>query len=126
MKKSHHNTSLYCEAQNSAEKTPRRASILLQVEFAPYVTLVQTPGVLKEGDTGVFTCLAQANPGTVTYQWFLAGKEQSVGGNASQLELPGLDRRNNGEIMKCRVTNRVGKSEETQTLNILCKFVVIL
>ena len=51
MTKGHHNTSLKCEAQNRAESSPRKTSILLQVEFAPKVSLEHTPGRIKEGDT---------------------------------------------------------------------------
>ena len=122
MKKSHHNTSLICEAQNSAESSPRKTSILLQVEFAPNVLLEHTPGVVKEGDTVIFKCLAQSNPDTVTYQWYVGGKEQRLGEDVAVMVLPGVDRRSNGDIVKCRVRNRVGTSEETNTLDIYCEY----
>ena len=73
MKKSHHKASLICDAQNFAESTPRKTSILLQVEFAPKVRLEHTPGVIKEGDTVIFKCMAKSNPDTVTFQWFVGG-----------------------------------------------------
>ena len=118
MKESHHNTSLICEAQNSAESSPRNTSILLQVEFSPKVRLEHTPGVMKEGDTVIFKCLAQSNPDTVTYQWFVGGNEQRLGEDVSVMVLPGVDRRSNGEKVKFRERNRVGTSEETDTLEI--------
>ena len=121
MKKSHHKASLICEAQNFAESTPRKTSILLQVEFAPKVRLEHTPGVKKEGDTVIFKCLAQSNPDTVTYQWFVGGKVQMLVEDVTVMVLPGVDRRSNGDIVKCRVRNRVGTSEETYTLDINCK-----
>ena len=91
------------------------------MEFAPSVTIEHTPAVLKEGDTVIFQCRAQANPDNVTYQWFVDGKEQALDENASKLVITGLKRGNNGEIVKCRVRNTVGKSEETKTLDIFCK-----
>ena len=122
MKESHHNTSLICEAQNSAESSPRNTSILLQVEFSPKVRLEHTPGVKKECDTVIYKCLAKSNPDTVTYQWFVGGKEKSLGEDVSVMVLPGVDRRSNGDIVKCRVRNRVGTSEETHTLDIYCEY----
>lgn len=121
MKKTHHNTSLTCEAQNSAESSPTKTSILLQVEFAPAVSLEHKPAVMKEGDTVIFKCLAHSNPDTVTYQWFVGGKQKSLGEDASVLVLPGVDRASNGAIVKCQVRNSIGKSEETHTLDIYCE-----
>ena len=58
---------------------------------------------------------------TVTYQWFVGGTEQRLGEDVSVMVLPGVDRRSNGDIINCRVRNRVGTSEETHTLDISCK-----
>ena len=121
MRRNHHNTSLTCEAQNSAESSPRTTSILLQVEYSPLVRLQHTPVVMKEGDTVQYKCLVEANPGNVTYQWYLGGEEEWVGGDQSLLVLPGVTRRSNGNIVKCRVGNSVGYSEETNTLDIHCE-----
>ena len=121
MRKTHHNTSLTCEAQNSAESSPRSTSILLQVEFAPAVSLEHNPTEMKEGDTVMFKCLAHSNPDFVTYQWFVGSKEQELGEDTSVLVLPGVDRSRNGAIVKCQVRNSIGKSEETHTLDIDCE-----
>jgi hypothetical protein len=121
MKESHHNMSMRCEAQNSAESSPRKTSILLQVEFAPKVRLEHTSGVMKEGDTLIFKCRAQSNPDIVTYQWFVGGTEQMLGEDVSVMVLRGVERRSNGNIVKCGVRNRVGTSEETFTLIIFCE-----
>ena len=36
--------------------------------------------------------------------------------------LPGLNRSSDGEIVKCQVSNSIGKSEETFSLEIYCEF----
>ena len=54
MKKEHHNTSLTCEALNSAESVPQSTRIRLMVEFAPSVSLERQPLVIREGDTAIF------------------------------------------------------------------------
>ena len=122
MRRSQHNTNLTCEAQNSAESSPRSTSILLMVEFAPLVTLQQTPEVITEGDTVKYKCLVSANPGDVSYQWSVDGDEQLLGGDHSVLVLPGVTKDMNNDIVKCRVGNSMGYSEETNTLDIHCEY----
>jgi len=119
MLRSHHNTSISCEAQNSAEVSPRSTSVLLKVEFAPWVSLQHTPAQLKEGDSASFQCQASANPDQVKFSWLVDNQE--VEGGVDQphiLILPGLTRADNGAIVKCRSSNSIGKSEETTTLDI--------
>ena len=56
-------------------------------------------------------------------RWFLS--DAIVPGNhGTQLRLDGLDRSQNGAIVKCEVSNAIGKSEETQTLDIFCEWVI--
>ena len=117
----HHNTSLTCEAQNSAEAVPQSTRVNLLVEFAPSVTLERTPAVVREGDTAIFRCLAEANPANLSYRWFLGGREMEGGEDGSVLVLPGLNRTSAGQIVKCQVTNIIGKSEETFSLQIYCE-----
>lgn len=122
MKKEHHNTSLTCEALNSAESVPQSTRIHLMVEFAPNVSLERQPLVIREGDTAIFRCRAEANPELVTYKWFLGAEEMFGSEDGSVLVLPGLNRTKDGEIVKCQVSNSIGKSEETHSLDIFCKF----
>ena len=121
MKRRHHNTSIVCQAQNSAETSPSNTAVLLWVEYSPSVTIEQTPRVVREGNTVVFTCRGEGNPGKLTYQWFVGGKEQRLGEEESRLVMAGVGRGDNRERVQCRVTNTVGSTEETITLNISCK-----
>ena len=92
------------------------------VEFAPSVSLSREPAVLREGDTAVFSCSAAANPALVTYKWFLGGREVAGGGDSGpRLVVADLSRSQAGQIVKCQVTNSIGKSEETYSLDIFCK-----
>ena len=43
------------------------------------------------------------------------------GNHGTLLRLDGIDRSQNGAIVKCEVSNAIGKSEETQTLDINCE-----
>ena len=123
MSRTMQNTSLICEAQNSAESSPKKSSILVQVEFAPHVRLEQTGGVIREGKSVVFRCIAQANPDRVTYKWSVGGEEYTV--REKGLVLTRVDRDDNGKIIKCSVSNSVGRSEDTHTLNVHCKYICI-
>ena len=57
------------------------------------------------------------------FRWFLSGAIVP-GNHGTQLRLDGLDRSQNGAIVKCEVSNAIGKSEETQTLDIFCEWVI--
>ena len=48
--------------------------------------------------------------------------EIMVGNPTTTLELSSATRRYNGRIVKCEVNNIIGKSEETETLNVHCKY----
>ena len=102
MKKSHHNTSLTCEAQNSAESVPQSTSINILVQFAPSVSLERKPGIIREGDTAKFKCITEANPEEVTYKWFVGGQEMYGSEDGSMLVLPVLNRTSAGQIVKCQ------------------------
>ena len=41
--------------------------MLVKVEFAPWLRLQHSPARLREGDTAVFRCRAQANPDKVGF-----------------------------------------------------------
>ena len=42
------------------------------------------------------------------------------------MRIPKIDRKMNGKIVKCEVFNDIGKSEETETLDINCKYTIFL
>ena len=168
------------QAQNSADREPRSARILLLVEYAPHVSVkVKINGVrlikfdlfermtLLDYNHFNVSCFRQTacsprgrtstsparHTGTpsrcptgkliknlffrvarekyiirvarkmikIFFRWFLSNAIVP-GNHGTLLRLDGLDRSQNGAIVKCEVSNAIGKSEETQTLDIHCEW----
>ncbi|XP_060519888.1 irregular chiasm C-roughest protein [Cylas formicarius] len=121
-RKVHHNTTFTCQAQNTAERTHRSAKLKLEVKYAPKVTVTvlsgtSSSGRIPEGAEVRLGCLADANPQDVSYKWFL-NDEPLIGDYTTELVLHNVSRKHHDAIVKCEVHNAVGKSEESQTLDI--------
>ncbi|CAH0546593.1 unnamed protein product [Brassicogethes aeneus] len=121
-RKLHHNTTFTCQAQNRAERTHRTAKLKLEVKYAPKVTVTIISGLgsngrIPEGADVRLSCQADANPSDVTYRWFL-NDEPMIGDYTTQLILRNVSRKHHDSIVKCEVHNAVGKSEESETLDI--------
>lgn len=118
-KKEHHNTTFVCQAQNQAERTYRSAKLKLQVKYAPKVTVSVIDGStrLVEGMDVRLKCSADANPPDVTYKWYI--NERLIETDlVTELHLVNVTRAQHDSIIKCEVHNAVGKSEESETLDI--------
>ena len=96
----------------------------LQVHYPPHVTLTSDKGeLLEEGDRVRFSCSASANPAQVSYAWYVGGRRVADAPDAStELVLDHVDRRLHNHLVKCEVTNPIGRSEQTAVLNIACKY----
>nr|CAD7439490.1 unnamed protein product [Timema bartmani] len=119
-KKEHHNTTFTCQAQNTADRTYRSAKLRLQVKYAPKVTLSVVGahnGRLLEGQEVRLACQADANPLDLTYRWYINDKPVP-GDYTTELLLSNISRKFHDAIVKCEVHNPVGKSEESETLDI--------
>ncbi|KAK9687436.1 Immunoglobulin I-set domain [Popillia japonica] len=121
-RKQHHNTTFTCQAQNTAERTHRSAKLKLEVKYAPKVTVSIISGTapngrIPEGAEVHIGCHADANPIDVTYRWFL-GEKLLIGDYTTELVLHNVTREHHDQIVKCEVHNAVGKSEESETLDI--------
>ena len=69
-----------------------------------------------------FSCSAAANPSQVSYAWYVGGRRVADAPDAStELVLDHVDRRLHNHLVKCEVTNPIGRSEQTAVLNIACK-----
>lgn len=79
-----------------------------------------TSGRIPEGSEVRLGCKSDANPSEVTYRWYL-NDELIVGDYTTELVLFNVTRKQHDAIVKCEVQNAVGKSEESQTLDISCK-----
>ena len=88
------------------------------------MTLTSDKGeLLEEGDRVRFSCSASANPAQVSYAWYVGGRRVADAPDAStELVLDHVDRRLHNHLVKCEVTNPIGRSEQTAVLNIACKY----
>ncbi|XP_028035173.1 irregular chiasm C-roughest protein-like [Bombyx mandarina] len=118
-KKEHHNQTFICQAQNTADRAYRAASIQIEVKYAPKVKIYiksRVNGRIPEGDDVTIGCKADANPTNLTYKWYI--NEESINGNTTELKIYNISRKYHDAIVKCVVYNDVGKTEEEETLEI--------
>ncbi|XP_030568360.1 irregular chiasm C-roughest protein [Drosophila novamexicana] len=121
-KKKYHNTTITCQAQNTADRTYRSAKVLLEVKYAPKVSVSVVGGALAggripEGAEVILSCQADANPPEVSYRWFI-NDELITGDFTTKMIIHNVTRKYHDAIVKCEVVNAVGKSEESETLDI--------
>lgn len=121
-KSDHHNTTITCQAQNTADRTEKTAKLKLEVKFAPKVVVSVISGALAnekipEGAEVRLACHTEANPNVVTYRWFING-EPAIGDYTTEMIIHNISRTYHGAIIKCEVQNAVGKSEDSETLDI--------
>lgn len=121
-KMEHHNTTITCQAQNTADRTEKIAKLKLEVKYAPKVTISVISGALAnekipEGSEVRLACHAEANPNELTYRWYING-EPAIGDYNTEIIIHNISRTFHDAIVKCEVQNSVGKSEESETLDI--------
>lgn len=98
------------------------------MKYAPKVTVSVISGAapngrIPEGVEVRLGCKADANPSTVTYKWYI-NDEQIIGDYTTELVIHNVTRKHHDAIIKCEVHNPVGKSEESETLDISCKLIL--
>nr|XP_029729836.1 irregular chiasm C-roughest protein-like [Aedes albopictus] len=121
-KKEHHNTSFTCQAQNTADRTYRSVKLKLEVKYAPKVSVSVIGGALAggripEGAEIRLSCHADANPNDVSYRWFI-GDEPVTGDYTTEMIIHNVSKKFHDAVVKCEVHNAVGKSEESEILDI--------
>ena len=121
-KKRHHNKSFTCSASNIADRSRRSVSLLLKVRYAPSVTLTSSSksGLVQEGDTIQFHCSAHSNPHATGYSWDVDG-QKAHGFQSDYFVITNISQAYHNSIVKCEVRNEIGKSEETETLQVRCE-----
>ncbi|KAK3853880.1 hypothetical protein Pcinc_039600 [Petrolisthes cinctipes] len=113
----HHGHTLTCLTHNPALNTPLDAKVPLNVEYPPELKLDFSPDELLEGVEASVTCRVEANPKELTYRWFRGGSEVA-GAQGATLPLGVLSRSDNAVPIACEVTNSVGTTRKTQSLNV--------
>nr|XP_029717674.1 irregular chiasm C-roughest protein-like isoform X1 [Aedes albopictus] len=117
-KKEHHNTIFTCQAQNTADRTYRSAKLKLEVKYAPKVSVEIISGDrIVEGTDVRFRCHADANPPEVSYKWYI-GHEMVNGNFSTELVISNISKKFHQAVVECEARNVVGKSEESETLNV--------
>nr|AAN31396.1 cell adhesion molecule RST [Drosophila virilis]AAN31397.1 cell adhesion molecule RST [Drosophila virilis] len=134
-KKEHHNTNFTCQAQNTADRTYRSAKIRVEVKYAPKVKVNvigsgsgSASGSVSGSAIGAvqrivehaqvrLECRADANPSDVRYRWYI-NDEPIIGGQKTEMVIRNVTRKFHDAIVKCEVQNSVGKSEDSETLDI--------
>jgi hypothetical protein len=96
----------------------------MEVKYAPKVTVTVEQGRIAELESVRLSCHADANPPNVVYKWYI-NDEIAYGDYTTELTIASASRKLNGAIVKCEVTNAVGKGEDNQTLSVHCKFFYI-
>ncbi|XP_062540345.1 irregular chiasm C-roughest protein-like [Armigeres subalbatus] len=117
-KKEHHNTIFTCQAQNTADRTYRSAKLKLEVKYAPKVSVEIISGDrIVEGTDVRFRCHADANPPEASYKWYI-GHEMVNGNFSTELVISNISKKFHDATVECEARNIVGKSEESETLDV--------
>ncbi|CAG9572924.1 unnamed protein product [Danaus chrysippus] len=113
----HHEQHITCQAQNTADRAYRMATVLIEVKYAPKINITMSTGVVSEGGDVRVRCSVDANPPAQLYRWYLNNK-LLVGDYNEELVIFNVSRKHNNAVVKCEVSNAAGKSEATITLNV--------
>ncbi|XP_037938623.1 irregular chiasm C-roughest protein [Teleopsis dalmanni] len=121
-KKEHHNTYFTCQAQNTADRTYRSVKIRVEVMYSPKVKVSIINGVSSTDRIPEFSqvrleCKADANPSDIRYRWYI-NDEPIIGGQKTEMVIRNVTRKFHDAIVKCEVQNSIGKSEDSETLDI--------
>lgn len=121
-KKEHHNSTMTCQAQNTADRTYKSARLKFEVKFAPKVSVSVISGALangriQEGSEVRMACRAEANPPDVNFKWYI-NDNKIQGDHSTELIIPNITRDFHDSIVKCEVSNNVGKSMDSETIDI--------
>ena len=100
----------------------RSVSILLYVRYAPSVELTSSTrsGLVQEGDSLQFHCSAHSNPRPTGYSWYVDGQKAN-GFESDYFVITNISQAYHNSIVKCEVRNEIGKSEETETIQVRCE-----
>ena len=99
------------------------------MHYPPHVELIAdhgNDGYVEEGSRVRFRCKAHANPPQMSYTWYVGGRRVADAPEAStELVLDHVDRRLHNHVVRCEVTNPIGKTDESALLNVACKLIMI-
>ncbi|XP_045540584.1 irregular chiasm C-roughest protein-like isoform X2 [Papilio machaon] len=119
--KVHHNQTITCQAQNTADRAYRMASVHIEVKYAPKVTVTlkseTVKGRIPEGSEARVGCSVDANPPAQVYQWYI-NNNPVIGDYTDEMIIFNVSRKHNKAVVKCEVSNAVGQNEGTFNLDV--------
>ncbi|GFT44014.1 irregular chiasm C-roughest protein [Nephila pilipes] len=117
-RREHDGKTFTCRSENPALKQPLYARISLEVKYPPEITLKVSSDKIMENDNVKFTCEAVANPADVNIKW-QRNDEVIAGDHSTTYTIPRVTREYNKDTISCEVSNAVGTTKSTHTLNVL-------
>lgn len=118
--KGHHNQTITCQAQNTADRAPRMATVHIEVKYMPKVNVTISSGQngkIPEGSELRVRCDVDANPPAQIYRWYV-NSNPVVGDYADEMIIFNVTRKHHNAVVRCEVSNSVGKSEGNTTLEV--------
>ncbi|XP_059045843.1 irregular chiasm C-roughest protein-like isoform X2 [Achroia grisella] len=119
--KEHHNQTITCQAQNTADRAYRMATVHIEVKYAPKLNVSIKSGLINgripEGTEARFLCEVDANPAPQVYRWYL-NNNPMIGDYTDEMIIFNVSRKHNKAVVKCEVSNSVGSRDKTVTLDV--------
>ena len=76
---------------------------------------------IVEGSDVKILCRVDANPTDIDYRWYL-NDEPLFPKVLTELVIHNISRQRHESIVKCEAYNSIGKSEDSETLEVMCKY----
>ncbi|XP_026324502.1 irregular chiasm C-roughest protein-like isoform X2 [Hyposmocoma kahamanoa] len=117
--KEHHNKTITCQAQNTADRAYRMATVHIEVKYAPKVSikLKSDEERVKEGTEARFLCSVDANPAPLIYRWYI-NDSPVLGDYVEEMIIFNVSRKYHEAEIKCEVSNTVGKNDSSLKLEV--------
>ncbi|XP_068624377.1 irregular chiasm C-roughest protein-like [Battus philenor] len=119
--KGYHNQTITCQAQNTADRAYRMATVHIEVKYVPKVQVAinsdTVKGRIPEGTDARIGCTVDANPAAQVYRWYI-NNNPVIGDYTDEMIIFNVTRKHNKAVVKCEVSNAVGQSDGTVTLEV--------
>ncbi|CAG9789954.1 unnamed protein product [Diatraea saccharalis] len=119
--KDDHNRTITCQAQNTADRAYRMATVYIEVKYAPKVEVKIKSGIedgkIREGTEVRFLCEVDANPPPQVYRWYI-NDNPVIGDYSEEMIIFNVTRKHHEAVVKCEVSNKIGKRDKTVKLDV--------
>lgn len=119
--KAYHNQTFTCQAQNTADRAPRMATIHFEVKYVPKVNISFRSGVIDgkipEGNEARIRCSSESNPPPRAHRWYI-NNNPVIGDYTDEMIIFNVTRKHNKAEVRCEISNTVGTSSAKVILNV--------